>query len=703
MANVWTANWDALSTGVTWTTSTPAGWSPLTIGGQLTQETYTGLAGSPPTQSSPNVLRFNSGTGITGYIWRATLDGNSGDSAISAKVWFQSGLGTSTSDSVGLMCRIGNGSGAGGTPTLSGISEYIARLTGAGVLLDRQTATTVTNIATVGAAGLLATGIWYVVTLTAVGTTIKVRVQRLSDNQYLTSGATWQAGAVDCVSVTDANVAGAGYGGLKIGSDGSGMVAYIDDVSFDTAAATVPATGITLTGPASGFLNQATTNFTVALDPSLGTTTGDVTVTPATDLTGTFTPTTVVLNTATQSATFTFTPDVIGTHEISITNDGSLDTVEVEVTQPPVTVGVLSIDPTTANNTQVVVESTAPSGGTNPTPFDFAWEISDEADGSYTSVGANSDTLTLTVTELGSVGNIRFVRCTYADDDVPPNEATTYPFPVSLWNAPRVFGVGPADSLWAENWEGELNVPSGVNNNGTGSAGGKIGTDLHNAIPLAYVPSTANTTVGQVAGLSQARTGTTASGWDPGGANHYTSDAWTNVWEAAGLTDALCMIGMNDGVAQEATKSAYKTALQACVDYLTAEGVRVSLIRPYFPNIVKYVANNPGDTGLWPYEQVIASSTLIMEYGDAMDEIAAADTTGLVRVLSDGIREKFAADPSLYHTDGIHPSAAGSRLMRQSVTAGYTETWLGDSDSNGGGGPGGDVTQAFVNTFALPV
>jgi hypothetical protein len=52
MANVWTANWDALSTGVTWTTSTPAGWSPLTIGGQLTQETYTGLAGSPPTQSS---------------------------------------------------------------------------------------------------------------------------------------------------------------------------------------------------------------------------------------------------------------------------------------------------------------------------------------------------------------------------------------------------------------------------------------------------------------------------------------------------------------------------------------------------------------------------------------------------------------------------------------------------------------------------
>jgi hypothetical protein len=133
---------------------------------------------------------------------------------------------------------------------------------------------------------------------------------------------------------------------------------------------------------------------------------------------------------------------------------------------------------------------------------------------------------------------------------------------------------------------------------------------------------------------------------------------------------------MNDGVAQEATKSAYKTALQASIDYLTAEGVRVSLIRPYFPNIDKFDSSG---SELWPLSQVIASCGLIMQYGEAMEEIAAADTTGLVKVLEDGIREKFAADPTLYHTDGIHPSAAGARLIRQSVSAAFKESWFGEA------------------------
>jgi lysophospholipase L1-like esterase len=677
-ANIWSANWDALSTGVTWTTSTPSGWSLLSIGGQLTQETYAGLAGSPATQSSPNVLRFNAGTGITGYIWRATGDGNGGDVSQTAKVWFQSGLGANTSDSVGLMVRIGNGSGTGGTPTLSGISEYIGRITGNGLLLDRQTTNTITNIQTVGSSSTFATGIWYVLKVTSVGTTVSVQVQRLSDSQYLNASAAWQAGQVNAISVTDANVVGAGFGGLKLGADGSGMVAYIDDVSFDTSAATTPATGITLNGPSTGHLNQATSNFTIALDPALGTTTGDVTVTPATDLSGTFTPTTRVLNTATQSATFTFTPSVTGTHSVTITNNGSLSNpsaVSVTVTKPPVTVGVLSVSPTTASNTSVAVVSTAPAGGTNQ-GFTYSWQLGTSPTGSFSTVGTNSLTLTLSIAQMGSPGLIKYVKLTYTDDDSPtPNTATTEPFPVSLWDAPIVVGIA-GDSNFAEALQGILNSPSGVNNNGTGSVGGRLGGIIQSQIGLRYIPSTANVTVGQVAGLSQARTGTTMSGWDPTGASHYVSDSYTNIWQPAGVTHIILMLGTNDAIAQNASKAAYKTALENVVSYLTTRGIKVSILKPFQPNLELYKAANPGDSGLWTYAAIRTAIGRIAEYWEAIDEVIAASNSSQVKLCDAKLPEKFAGYPSLFSSDGIHVNTAGSAVLEDAVAKAFIVNWF---------------------------
>lgn len=83
------------------------------------------------------------------------------------------------------------------------------------------------------------------------------------------------------------------------------------------------ATGVSLSGPGAGYVNNASTTFTVALTPTGGTSSGD-TITPASTLAGVFTPTTVSLSTGTPSATFTFTPSVQGSHSISITDSASL-------------------------------------------------------------------------------------------------------------------------------------------------------------------------------------------------------------------------------------------------------------------------------------------------------------------------------------------------------------------------------------------
>jgi hypothetical protein len=87
---------------------------------------------------------------------------------------------------------------------------------------------------------------------------------------------------------------------------------------------TAYATQYSLSGPSSGNVNIASTNFTVAL-PTGGVIIGSVTVTPDDGGDGgTFTPTSVALTTADPSKTFTYTPETPGAKTISVTNSGGL-------------------------------------------------------------------------------------------------------------------------------------------------------------------------------------------------------------------------------------------------------------------------------------------------------------------------------------------------------------------------------------------
>ena len=122
---------------------------------------------------------------------------------------------------------------------------------------------------------------------------------------------------------TDADISAAGFIGLYC--NGAARVPEILYFSVGTNGDAPPepsaATALTLSGPSSGANNTASTNFTVGANGSI---TGTVTVTPASDLAGSFSPTTVQISAAAPTATFTFTPTATGSHSITLTNDGSL-------------------------------------------------------------------------------------------------------------------------------------------------------------------------------------------------------------------------------------------------------------------------------------------------------------------------------------------------------------------------------------------
>ncbi len=105
------------------------------------------------------------------------------------------------------------------------------------------------------------------------------------------------------------------------GSGGLSTQAAAVMAVYKPATAPSPATAYTFTGPSSGALNTPSTNFTVTPN-------GDadgITVTPASDGTGTFSPTSVTFS-GSSAATFTYTPtSTAGTpHTLSVTDDGVL-------------------------------------------------------------------------------------------------------------------------------------------------------------------------------------------------------------------------------------------------------------------------------------------------------------------------------------------------------------------------------------------
>ena len=134
-------------------------------------------------------------------------------------------------------------------------------------------------------------------------------------------------------------------------TDSGGLTIAGSPIVLDAEYPVATTYTLTAPSPASGAVNVASNDFTIAL-PANTRLTGTVTFTPYTTGSGSFTPATADLDAVTTSVTFKYTPSTAGTHTISTTNSSTL-------TDPA---GV-TYTATNAPATAVAVTLPSPAGG----------------------------------------------------------------------------------------------------------------------------------------------------------------------------------------------------------------------------------------------------------------------------------------------------------------------------------------------------
>lgn len=146
----------------------------------------------------------------------------------------------------------------------------------------------------------------------------------------LTSSGVWLNFADGTSTVRSTTVTGltasSAYDFRVSATNSAGTGAVSTTVSATTMAAAPVATTVTMTGPTTGTVSVASTNFTVSISPTGGTVSGTLVVTPSDSAAGgTFTPANINLTTGTPSGTFKYTPSATaGSRTISVTNNGGL-------------------------------------------------------------------------------------------------------------------------------------------------------------------------------------------------------------------------------------------------------------------------------------------------------------------------------------------------------------------------------------------
>lgn len=159
-------------------------------------------------------------------------------------------------------------------------------------------------------------------TATAVCPTATDNVGVVAYEASINGGTSWPfTSATTTISITGLT-GGTTYSALFRAKDAAGRTSTPLAKSFTTNAPVVAATAITLSGPSSGQVAGASSNFTVGAN---GTITGSIVVTPsAGGGGGTFSPTSVTISAGSPTATFTYTPASSGAKTISVTNNGGL-------------------------------------------------------------------------------------------------------------------------------------------------------------------------------------------------------------------------------------------------------------------------------------------------------------------------------------------------------------------------------------------
>lgn len=145
----------------------------------------------------------------------------------------------------------------------------------------------------------------------------------LAGGSYTKTGTAWPGSVTLTGSVrggTLPGTAGTTTGHTITFTDSGGLSAVSN--TFSITATSVP-TSVTISGPSSGSVGVASTNFTVGTNVPI--VSGTVVITPSdSGGGGTFTPTSVTLSVGSQTGTFTYTPGTAGSKSITVTNGASL-------------------------------------------------------------------------------------------------------------------------------------------------------------------------------------------------------------------------------------------------------------------------------------------------------------------------------------------------------------------------------------------
>lgn len=195
--------------------------------------------------------------------------------------------------------------------------------------------------------------------------------------QGVTDGGTSQL----ALSIMDSNAAKTPTGSYTLNSDWSSGTGRISSVLFSVA----PYISYSFSGPASGNVNSASTNFTVTPDAAI---TGTITITPTGAGSSGLSPTILTFSNSSTPQTFTITPQVAGAITLTPTNGlGLPDPGYLTYTANAVVPGAPVIGTAVPGNTSASVAFSAPSnnGGATITGY-----TATSTPGSFTGTGASS-------------------------------------------------------------------------------------------------------------------------------------------------------------------------------------------------------------------------------------------------------------------------------------------------------------------------
>lgn len=185
--------------------------------------------------SSPNGVTTTHALTTDVAFWNTSDDGNGGNAQASAFFHFTDDIAGGLAGYV--FCRMTTPpTSLGGSVHLAGMTSYAAviDISGSGFQLYRIVAGVASTISSLRSY-IFTPGEEFILYCRCVGSTIILRVQRLSDSKWLDSSSNWQSSLQDAITVTNTAITGAGKAGIGMFRQTIALdIMFADDFLFES-------------------------------------------------------------------------------------------------------------------------------------------------------------------------------------------------------------------------------------------------------------------------------------------------------------------------------------------------------------------------------------------------------------------------------------------------------------------------------------